>query len=299
MSIEQIICFLAIVNHGSFTEAAYQENISQSSISKQIKKLEDELGVELFSRNKNKIKLTSAGYEFLKFAKEANFAYYNMLNSISIYKGTAVQTIRIGSITALSDYNIDAHLGKFQSKYPSIKIDLKIQEQTKLERMLQTNNLDVAFIRTRYLNSEDIETLKFIPDEMGIVCQNDSLLTKKKEISLESITRERLITLDESSNVYFTLLNECKKNNVPLNIVMTNSRHETILSYVKEGLGISILPKRLFISSKNEGLSFLPFSDPINSGVYLVCLKENFHNPIVQKLWKYTINAKKQGENKD
>lgn len=101
MSIEQIICFLAIVNHGSFTEAAYQENISQSSISKQIKKLEDEIGVELFSRNKNKIKLTSAGYEFLKFAKEANFAYYNMLNSISIYKGTAVQTIRIGSITAL------------------------------------------------------------------------------------------------------------------------------------------------------------------------------------------------------
>lgn len=296
MNMEQIIYFIAIVNHGSFTEAAYEESISQSSISKQIKALENELGVELFSRSKNQIELTSAGYEFLKFAKEANFSYYDMLNNISIYKGTAMQTIRIGSITALTDYNIDVHLGKFQSKYPTIRIDLKIQEQIKLERMLQTNNLDVAFIRTRYIDTKDLKILRFIHDELGIVCQKDSLLTKKKEVSLESITRERLITLDESSNVYFTLLNQCKEKNITLNIVMTNSRHETILSYVKEGLGISILPKRLFLSSKNDGLSFLPFSEPINSGVYLVCLKEHFHNPIIQTLWKYTLATGGQNE---
>lgn len=131
MTFEQIKSFLAIVKFNHFTLASQELYISQSSISKHIKSLEKELGVELFNRQHRNVKLTEAGEEFYKFAKKSMKDYYNILSEMKRYSCEESASISIGVIDTMVEYGIASLISDFQNQFPNIQVDLKERSNKK------------------------------------------------------------------------------------------------------------------------------------------------------------------------
>lgn len=116
MHTDQLEYFVTIAELLSFTEASYQLMISQSSLSKQITKLEDELNVKLFSREKRQLQLTPAGREFFVYAQEALQNYRDIKNELSRY--AAEQEILVGSVDHLGKVGLTAPIAMFMEQFP-------------------------------------------------------------------------------------------------------------------------------------------------------------------------------------
>ena len=114
MNFNQLRYFVAIVKHGSFWSAALEEYISQSSLSKQIKALETELGVVLFNRTGNKITLTEAGQCFYDYALQLLETKNEMHQELMAFEDTPIEEVKFASIPIVSSYKISTLLSEFQ-----------------------------------------------------------------------------------------------------------------------------------------------------------------------------------------
>jgi len=126
--------------------------VSQSSLSKQIKSLEEELGVDLFRRSAKGALLTPAGEVFLEFATKTYRRYEEVLVRLEQYSGSARLHIRIGALPLVSDYGLHADLAEFQIDNMGIQIDFVERNQGEVIRRLELDQLDLAILRTDLLS---------------------------------------------------------------------------------------------------------------------------------------------------
>ena len=117
MHYNQIEYFLAIVKHGGFSKAADAIFISQSSLSKQIKALEEELGTELFNRRVAGNKLTESGELFLRYAVQVTRQHNDLMEALGALQSRIKATIKLGvlPIMSLDEYHFTADIADFQS----------------------------------------------------------------------------------------------------------------------------------------------------------------------------------------
>ena len=143
MDTVQIQYFLSIVDKGSFTEAAFDLNISQSSLSKRIISLEKELGVKLFDRSKRQISLTVEGETFQSHAQTIYSEYLAMLAEIQPVR-SQLDYLSIGTIPILTQYGITSKIADFRKQNPQIDLNLEELDGANIIRGLDEHrfNLD-------------------------------------------------------------------------------------------------------------------------------------------------------------
>ena len=127
MTFEQLKYFVTLVEGENFLEVAEKLYISQSSLSKQIKKLEEELEVSLLDRSGRKAKLTEGGEFFYLEAKKLLLEYEKLLENIKPYKKKNI--LSIGVLPILSQYNLNLLFQNFKSIYPDIELIIDEQEE--------------------------------------------------------------------------------------------------------------------------------------------------------------------------
>ncbi|MDH5546950.1 MAG: LysR family transcriptional regulator [Gammaproteobacteria bacterium] len=147
MDIDQARTFLAITAHGSFLEAAEKLFITQSTVSARIKKLEDELGVSLFVRNRTGATLTSAGRRFLNFAKRLVLTEQQALDEVGISEGFRA-SIRIGGRIALWDDLLPKWVGWMRRTAGDVVIRSEIGFEEDLMHRLIEGTLDIGLMYT-------------------------------------------------------------------------------------------------------------------------------------------------------
>lgn len=148
MNFAQLKYFLAVAREEKFSTAAESSYVSQSSLSKQIKSLEEELGVDLFVRSAKGAALTPAGEVFHEFATKTYRRYEDVLVRLEQYADTAHLHIRIGALPLVSDYGLHADLAAFQVENMGIQIDFVERSQQEIVRRLELDRLDLAILRT-------------------------------------------------------------------------------------------------------------------------------------------------------
>jgi DNA-binding transcriptional LysR family regulator len=143
--------FYQVAFHLSFSKAAEALFISQPAVSKQIKKLEGELGVPLFERKGNTILLTSSGSKLLTYLKEAKRIEKRIGTDLDIIKTElkAKGELRIGASTTLSLYVLPKVLSSFRQKWPEIKITLINRNTENILKVLINGGVDLAVVEDR------------------------------------------------------------------------------------------------------------------------------------------------------
>ena len=145
MTFEQLKYFVTLVEGENFLEVAEKLYISQSSLSKQIKKLEEELEVSLLDRSGRKAKLTEGGEFFYLEAKKLLLEYEKLLENIKPYKKKNI--LFIGVLPILSQYNLNLLFQNFKSIYPDIELIIDEQEENLLKENILNKKYDFVISR--------------------------------------------------------------------------------------------------------------------------------------------------------
>lgn len=271
IEIKQVQYFLAIVTTGSFSAAAGELYLTQSSISKQIIALEEELGFALFDRSKRKISLTLAGETFLKHARNLNVDYQTMLADLSHYKTTP--NFSMIAIPVIAQYGLTTHVAQFQSAYPKLTFILDEREAASILPALNNHQYDLAFIRDYTLDSEIYSFLKIARDKLQLVISKNHRLAGRQSVALAELADENFILFDKGTIVHELTVDACRQAGFVPRISYASLRVESILGLVVSNSGITLMMEKILTYHQPHDVVAIPLQENIESNLVLVWLK--------------------------
>ncbi len=268
MEIKQARYFLAVAEAGSFSVAAEDLYISQSSLSKQIIALEKELELQLFDRSKRKISLTEAGKIFQKHAIYLNETHKAMLNEIGGHKKT-IATLSIAAIPVIAQYGITSYLAKFKTAYPNIVFNLEEREASTVLPALHKHEYDLAFIRDYEVDLNQYSSLEIVRDKLMVAVSKDHRFSTRKSLSLLELADENFITYNKGTLVYELSVNACKLAGFEPRVFYATLRGASIIGLVAANSGVALMMEKVFNYYQRSDVVSVPLRTAITSRIIL------------------------------
>ena len=261
MTLTQLSYMIAVAEAGNFTVAAEQVFVTQPTLSMQIQKLEDELGVQIFNRTKKPIRLTKVGEQILEQARNILAEAKRMDDIVAQEKGYIGGEFKLGIIPTVMPTLLPMFLNTFINKHP--KINLKIQELNtdSIITQLKEGKIDAGIAATplKYDNIEE-RPLYYEPF-VGYIPEQHRLNTVE-QLSQEDLQDENILVLEEGHCFRNQALSFCslKKNNA---FDLKSGSFETLINLSNEGLGMTLVPylNTLTLSRENKA-KLKHFQDP-------------------------------------
>lgn len=268
MDIKQLEYFVIVCEKQSFTEASYHCNISQSGLSKQIKKLEDELGYVLIERNTRVFQLSKNGAIVLPYARSMLAMHRECLQSLE-----QTSELRIGSMTVLAPYHIASLMAKFRSAFPSINLYM---EEDKADSILErADTFDFVILRSFMVkNPTKYHFIPLFDDSLCAVVSKKHPLAHNKSMQLADLKKEPFVFPSKGSGGYEAFFQACKQVGFTPDIRYEFPQANTILSFVKENMGVTITFQKVVDEYSLDGLEKIPLTDEIRFPIALIYPKE-------------------------
>ena len=247
----------------NFTEAGYACNMTQGALSKQIRKLENELGITLIRRNTRRFELSKEGEIFLSYAKKMTGIYEEMLKNVQ-----KNQEIKIGCMPVLAPYHFARLVADFRKEYPDIK--LVIDERIASE--IQENSDRYDFLILRENTMEDQEKFRFSPlydDRLCAVLYEKHPLYGRDRLQLKELKDDVFIFPERGSGSYEVFYKSCEKAGFEPKIAFEFPQANTIMSFVSEGVGVTITFSTVYREAKCAGVKMIPLEDELHSVISL------------------------------
>jgi LysR family cyn operon transcriptional activator len=257
MEIRQLNYFIKAAELLHFTEAAAASFVTQSTLSQQVKQLEDELGMLLFDRVGKKVRLTEAGNVFLGHARQIVLDVRKSKEAMFELNNMVVGVLRIGVTYAFSSVLLPA-LAPFSAKYPGIKISVEYGTAGELEHKLKVAELDVILAFHDQTDDVGLEMQPLYASRIMMVVSKKHPLAKLKKISLTDLGKIDLI-LPSKGFSSRDLLDELfsKRKIAPAIKIEMNDVH-SLLSLVDEGSWATIINEKAILTW--EDLVAIPIS---------------------------------------
>ena len=271
--------FYTVANNGNITKAAEELNITQPAISKAIKKLEEQMGGQLFVRTKRGVVLTVEGKEFYKYIKQAMEYITNGENKFTELINLDTGCIRIGISTTLTKEFLLPFLKKFHKQYPKIDIQIYTYLTADLIPKLRNGLIDLVILNMTNINyGEDIE---IIPCKKVHDCfiVNESHKLANKKVSLKDLNKYPLVLQSKNSNTRIFLDEFAKTHNVTLKPNIELASYSLVVEFAKIGLGIGYATKEYLTEElKNNEIKILDLEESI-PGRYIGIATSTNHIP--------------------
>ena len=286
MTLTQLYYMNAVAEHGNFTIAAEKCFVTQPTLSMQVQKLEEELGVKIFNRSTKPIILTDIGKKILVQAKKITEEATRMQDIVSIEKGFIGGEFRLGIIPTIMPTLLPMFLNTFIKKYP--KVDLKIEELTtqNIIKMLEEGHLDAGIAATPLGLNSVIELPLYHEPFVGYIPEENPL-HKLKEIEVDDLDLTDLLVLEDGHCFRNHVLNLCQMNQIVGNpFDLKSGSIETLINLSDEGPWMTLLPYlhgNNLTEAKKKNLRFFPEPAPARE-VSLIHYKSQLKLPIINAL---------------
>jgi len=180
---KQLRCFLAVAEHLSFRVAAERLHMTQPPLSRQIKKLEETLGVQLFERSRQGVRITEAGERLIHDARALLRKTDDTIKRYRSDSKESPQELNVGITTAIDVGILPKLISKFREKYPGIKLDVKPMMSFELIRDLKNRTLDVALIGLPS-QTDNLVVEPIFSDPLTVALPSQHPLVRKKRFPL-------------------------------------------------------------------------------------------------------------------
>ena len=241
MEIKNLITFTHVAELGSFTKAAEQLGYSQSTVSFQIRQLEEELGCLLFERINHTIVLTERGHELLSYAHQVRTLTDAFKESLSKDEDLSGH-IHIVTPDSICDDMINTNYMDFHNKYPHISLRFSTADTLAMFDMLDHNEADIIITLDSHAYNKDYVIAKEQPLSMHFVASSNSKFSGKQNLKINDIINEPFV-LTESGQGYRRVLNkELAKRSLAITPILEIGRTDIITTIVSQSNMISYLP---------------------------------------------------------
>lgn len=244
MNLRDLKYIIAVAESRHFGKAAERCFVSQPTLSGQIKKLEDQLGIAIFERTNRSVEITPAGEEILANARRIMEQADGIEQVARAYQDPLAGPLRIGAIPTLSPYLMPLILAPLKQQLPQMKLILSEELTDTLLERLHDHEIDVALLATP-IEEHELETLPLFDEPFWVAYSCDHAFYEKDRISLRDLKKENLLLLAEGHCLADQAMDVCHMKERQTHGEMADLRAsslETLIQLVGAGYGVTLVP---------------------------------------------------------
>lgn len=262
MDIRQLQYFVRAAELNSFSRAAESLFITQPTISKMIRNLEEELGASLFYREGKSIRLTDAGEILLSKAQNIVESVGSLSSELDSLRNLRRGHIRIGLPPMVGASFFPAVIGEFHRKYPEVTIRLHEDGARKVENDVETGLLDIGAI-VLPVDTAKFHCYTFVEEKLELLVPLSHPLAHAKVVTLKELENEEFVLFREDFALHDLIIGECVKAGFQPKVVYESSQWDLISRMVAAGMGIALLPETICRSMDRTHLAIIPLVEPV------------------------------------
>lgn len=266
MTIVQMQYILAVARWGSFTTAAEKCFVTQPTLSMQIQKLEEQLDVQIFDRNKKPVAVTPIGRKIVEQASVVIGEARRIKDIIDTEKNSVSGDFRLGIIPTVMPTLLPLFLRTYVKKYPKVTLHVEEIQTPNMLEALKEGMIDAGIAATPLQEPDIIEHPLYLEPMVAFVDENSDLYQKKK-VTPEDISGQQLLLLENGHcfrNSVLNLCKEAKKTTDEQKFRLSSGNFETLVGLSKDGFGTTVLPYLNTLTLRAEDARFIrEFTAPV------------------------------------
>ena len=263
MNLRELEYLVAVDDERHFHRAAERCFVSQPTLSGQLKKLEEELGVLLVERNNRQVTMTEVGKTVVEHARTVLAEIDVIKNVANYYHDPMVGDVRVGIIPTIAPYLLPVIMSKLNKQFPKLKIWLYEYQTEVLLDKLQRAELDFLILALP-IEKHDFKEMDLFREPFRLAVNKNNALAEKKNINLGDLTKQKLLLLEEGHCLRGHILDVCLLAGVKEEGQYHATSLETLRHMVGEGVGMTLIPELAVPArkNKNDEVRYIEFSDP-------------------------------------
>ena len=307
MNLRDLVYVVAVAEYRNFTRAAEAVNVSQPALSNQIKKLEAELGVDIFARRKNDIGLTDFGTRMVAAARQINDLARSITEMADTYRDVDALPFRLGMTPTLAAYLSRYFLDMIAELYPEMRLIIVEEYPVDLARMVEEHEIDTALIARKshgaIFKQGTRRSLEFTPlwlEPLFLGVREGHELCQRESILARDVPADLLIRFDISFgyDLEKDLPASDPESAAISGIDVRSARFETVCRHVAQSEACTIINAIAAIQFRrnNMGLAFVPFEDAGNLRELGAITRPEYHRQsVVDAMQRYVQGSPPPG----
>lgn len=284
MDLRQMEYFQMVCRLNNLTRAAERLHVAQPAISVAMQKLEEELGVQLFSRSQKQFTLTTEGQIFLARVEDILSRTQDAILEMHEYRELRKGTIKLGVPPMIGSYLFPHIFAGFKQVYPSLDLSVIEEGSLAIRGMLERDELDLGIVITCHM-SPLLQSELITSGEILVCLSPFHPLAGVEKVDFAQLRQEPFILLKEDTYHRQVILQQCKRHNFEPNIILASSQIDTIRGLVARGVGISFLFD--VVARKDPQIQCVPLSEPLCIEIGLAWKKDRYFSKASQAFLDY------------
>jgi LysR family hydrogen peroxide-inducible transcriptional activator len=258
MNLRDLRYLVAIAEHKHFGRAAEACFVSQPTLSTQLKKLEQTLGVTLIERTNRRVMLSPAGEEIVEQAQKILREVNTLTAMAEQYRDPLGGDFRLGIIPTVAPYLLPKILGPLNKAFPKLRLHLTEAQTSQLTRMLKQGDLD-ALLLALPLQEENVTELELFKEPFLFAASKQHPKAKQTSVTLSDLEDEEVLLLEDGHCLRDQALDVCNSHRAVENTNFRATSIETLRQMVAANAGITLMPQ-LAVQKRSGSVRYLPFT---------------------------------------
>jgi DNA-binding transcriptional LysR family regulator len=285
--------FVAVAEELNFTRAAERLYISQPALSKQIRQLERQFGIELLRRNSREVKLTAAGAVLLPLAQGLLQDWEFTLLTVREAAASQMQTLRVGFICRIGTELTKSMLSRFQALQPGWKVAIRFFEFSDPTAGLLSGNTDVALLWLPVPKQEKLFTEILLVEPRWVALSSEHPLAQREVLQMADLVHEPFIKMPGETGIWrdYWLANDQRGGHPIVFGTEVNNTNEAMEAVIN-GQGIALVPETTTQVYALSGQTFRPIKD-VSPSVLAVAWRRDSSNSVVKDFVQACLDVSK------
>ncbi len=269
--------FHAVARHSGFSAAARALNISQPTLSTQVKALEQRYGIELFNRIGRNVRLTGPGRELYDITSRLSQAELDAENLLEAFRGFTAGNL---SIAAVGPFHATDMIVAYKQKYPLIDVEVQFGNSNRCFERILNYEADVGII-AEVPSDPRVTTFPYSVHQVITFVNSDHPFFHRDSVAIEELQGQKVVRRETGSTTRIAIERELAARHVNVDIVLELGSREAIWKAVDQGIGIGFVADFEFVPHPN--LRAVPISDiSVETNYFLACLTERQNSRLIR-----------------
>ncbi|WP_282364101.1 LysR family transcriptional regulator [Pseudomonas sp. PS01297] len=283
MNLRTLRVFVEVVRQGGFSQAAEVVSLTQSSVSKAVRTLEDELGTPLLNRIGHKSELTAAGEIAFRRALVLLAERNDLIAEINDLRDLKGGTLRIGLPPVGCGVLFAQMFATYRSRYPRVNIELIEHGSKKLRECLEAGEVDLAALLIPIDETFAYQQVRNEP--LVAVLPGAHSLSRRKRINFSDLADSPFILFEEGFALNALIMAACDRRAIVPRVTARSGQIDFIADLVAAGLGVAFLPRMLAQKHKHAGIALVPLEEPDTDWNIALAWRAGAHLPPAAIAW--------------
>jgi DNA-binding transcriptional LysR family regulator len=294
MDLRHLRYFVAVAEELHFGRAAERLHIAQPPLSQQIRRLEEELGVELFRRNRRRVELTDASRLLLEQSRPLLAQADHLEKLLGRSAAGEVGRLAIGFVGSASYEVLPAILHEFRARFPDVELRLEEHTTGDQVRAMNAGRIDVGLVRPP-LADEAIELTPLVEERLMAALPVAHPLAGRAAVPVSALAQEPFVLPPRRiTGLYEDVVGVCRAAGFSPQVVQEAGEMQTIVNLVSAGIGVSLVPESVSTFGR-PGVTYRPLRGPNASLAIALAQRRDDRSPLVSKFREVARSVTKGG----